>query len=134
MNPFVNWRAGDFQHQAGEFCEFARATYGLDLDYAQGTVSQLEEFIDSNFGPGSADQNAALIVGMGCYLGEVIIRHHGGTWHADEEYFRSPAVVIEGKLQTHTFPLSRVWQRFEYGPERSLTAYYSEVRRTLSRF
>lgn len=133
MNPFRNWAAGDFQHQAVEFCQLARASYGLELDYSPGTLPQLDAFIDSNFGPGSADDHSSLIVGMGCYVGEVVIRNHGGRWRADEEFFRSPAVVIEGKLQTRTFPLSRVWRRFEFGAEQSLDAYYREVRRTLAR-
>lgn len=133
MNPFRNWVAGDFHHHALEFCDLVSASYGLELDYSPGSLSQLDDLIDSNFGPGSADDHSSLIVGMGCYLGEVVIRNHGGAWHADEEFFRSPAVVIEGRLQTHTFPISRVWRRFEYGPEHSLVGYYGEVRRTLAR-
>jgi len=133
MNPFLGWAAGDFRHHADEFCTLARGTYGLELDFSPGTLGRLDDLIDSRFGPGSADQNANLIVAMGCYLGEVVIRSHGGGWRADEEFFHSPAVVIEGKLQTRTFPLSRVWRRFEYGIEHSLVAYYGDVRRTLSR-
>ncbi len=134
MNPFRNWGASDFQQHATDFCQLARAHYGLELDFSPHTVSQLENFLESHFGPGSADANSVLIVGMGCYLGEVLIRQYGGRWAADEEFFRSPAVLIEGKLQTRTFPLSRVWRRFEYGPDQSLTTYYSEVTRTLSQF
>lgn len=132
MNPFLGWAAGDFRHHADEFCTLARDTYGLELDFSPGTLGQLDDLIDSQFGPGSADQNANLIVAMGCYLGEVVIRSHGGAWRADEEFFHSPAVVVEGKLQTRTFPLSRVWRRFEYGIEHSLVAYYGDVRRTLA--
>ena len=134
MNPFRNWVAGDFQQQAAQFCDLARESYGLELDYSSSSLTQLDDLIDANFGPGSADDNAALIVASGAYVGEVVIRNHGGCWRADEEFFHSPAVVIEGKLQTHTFPLSRVWRRFEYGNQHSLEAYYREVARTLARF
>ncbi|MBI4467257.1 MAG: hypothetical protein HY656_07515 [Acidobacteria bacterium] len=133
MNPFENWVASDFREHAVNFCDLARVAYGLELDFSAGTLAQLDDLIDLNFAPGSADDHSDLIVGMGCYLGEVVIHNHGGGWHADEEFFHSPAVVIEGKLQTRTFPLSRVWRRFEYGPEHSLVAYYSEVCRTLAR-
>jgi hypothetical protein len=85
-----------------------------------------------NFTAGAADDHPALIVSMGCYVGEVIVRTFGGQWQANEEFFKSPAVVIEGKLQTRTFPLSRVWRRFEYGAEQSLVDYFGEVRRTLA--
>lgn len=133
MNLFRNWEAAEFRRQAGDFCLLARESYGLDLDYSPGTLNQLDELIDTNFGPGSADDNAALIVAMGCYVGEVILRAHGGLWQSEGNFFHSPAVVIQGKLQTHTFPLSRVWRRFEYGPEQSLEAYYSEVCGLLAR-
>lgn len=132
MNLFRYWTTGDFEREAAEFCELARYSYGLELDYSPPTIQQLEEFIAANFQQGSADDNPALIVSMGCYVGEVIARAHGGTWSADEEYFHSPAVVIEGRLQTRTFPLSRVWKRFEYGTDQSLIDYYGEIRRTLA--
>ena len=132
MNLFSRWTPGDFTREAAEFCSLAQESYGLELDYSPATLKQLEEVLREKFNPGSADDNAALIVSMGCYVGEVIIRSHGGCWRADEELFHSPAVVIEGKLQTRTFPLSRVWRRFEYGEDQSLVNYYGEVRRTLA--
>lgn len=133
MNLFRTWVTGDFRREAAEFCALARESYGLDLDYSPGTLHQLDQLIDAKFGAQSADDNPALIVAMGCYVGEVIVRAHGGGWRADEELFHSPAVVIEGKLQTRTFPLSRVWKRFEYGREQSLEAYYGEVDQLLAR-
>ena len=132
MNLFSHWTPGDFSREAAEFCALALHSYGLDLDYSPDTLRQLEVLLCERFNPGSADDNAALIVSMGCYVGEVILRSHGGRWQADEELFHSPAVVIEGKLQTRTFPLSRVWRRFEYGEGESLVNYYGDVRRTLS--
>lgn len=132
MTLFRHWVADDFVRQAAQFCALMRDSYGVHLDYSPASVNLLDDLIDANFGPGSADDNAALIVSMGSYVGEVIIRSHGGCWRADEEFFHSPAVVIEGKFQTRTFPLSRVWKRFEYGPQHSLEAYYAEVRRTLA--
>lgn len=133
MNLFRHWTPSDFTREATEFCALALESYGLELDYTPATLKKLEQLMNDNFDPGSADDNAALIVSMGCYVGEVIIRSHGGRWQADEEFFHSPAVIIEGKLQTRTFPLSRVWRRFEYGAGESLTAYYGDVRRTLAK-
>ena len=133
MNLFGHWSPSDFIREAGEFCTMMQESYGLDLDYSPDSLRQLEQLIGAHFGPGSADANAALIVSMGCYVGEVIIRSHGGRWAPNEEFFNQPAVVIEGKLQTHTFPIGRVWKRFEYGNDQSLVAYYGEVQRTLAR-
>lgn len=127
MNPFRNWVPEDFQRQAADFCAVALDSYGMELDYSPATLTELEALLEAQFQPGSADNNSSLIVGMGCYVGEVIIHVHGGQWSADEEHFHSPAVVIQGKLQVRTFPLSRVWKRFEYGNEHSLASYYTEV-------
>lgn len=132
MNLFRNWTSGDFEREADEFCKLAFYNYGVELDYTPDTVRQLESIMVENFTAGAADDHPALIVSMGCYVGEVIVRTFGGQWRANEEFFKSPAVVIEGKLQTRTFPLSRVWRRFEYGAEQSLVDYFGEVRRTLA--
>lgn len=132
MNPFRNWGAGDFRQQAEEFRELARERYALRLDYSPHTLAHLEDWIQGEFSSGSADANSTLIVALGCYVGEVVVRNLMGAWQADEEFFHSPAVVIEGKLQTRTFPLSRVWKRFEYGREHSLAAYYQELLTTLA--
>lgn len=133
MNLFRNWATSDFQQQAAEFCLLARESYGLELDYTPATLTELDDLIEGQFGPRSADDNATLIVAMGCYVGEVLIHSHGGHWHAQEEFFHSPSVVMEGKLQTRTYPLSRVWKRFEYGSEHSLAVYYREVGDLLAR-
>lgn len=132
MNLFQNWTTDDFEREAEEFCKLAVQQFGLELDYTPDTFRLLEELMVENFHPGSADDNPALIVSMGCYVGEVIIRSCGGVWRANEEFFHSPAVIIEGKLQTRTFPLSRVWRRFEYGSDQSLVDYYGEVQRALA--
>jgi len=133
LNLFRNWAPSDFQREAREFCLHASEEFDLDLDYSPGTLSRLDDLIDTEFGPGSADDHSALIVQMGCYVGEVVARSFQGAWRADEELFHSPAVVIEGRLQARTFPLSRVWQRFEYGTAKSLVEYYAELTRTLAR-
>lgn len=133
MNPFRHWVAGDFQQRAEEFRELARDRYDLELDYSPTTLAPLEDWLQAEFGPASADDHSMLIVGLGCYLGEVVVRNLRGAWQADEEFFHSPAVIIEGRLQTRTFPLSRVWKRFEYGRDHSLVHYYQELLTTVSR-
>jgi len=132
MNLFRNWSTSDFEREADEFCKLALYNYGLELDYTPDAVRELENILVDRIAAGSADDHPALIVSMGCYVGEVLVRTFDGRWRADEEFFQSPAVVIEGKLQTRTFPLSRVWKRFEYGAEQSLVDYLGEVRRTLA--
>lgn len=133
MNLFRHWTPGNFREQAQNFCALARQRYQIELDFSPLSLGRLEEWLENDFAPGSADDNATLIVTLGCYLGEVVVRNLAGTWRADEEFFHSPAVIIEGKLQTRTFPLSRVWKRFEYGNEHSLVDYYESLLRTLGR-
>jgi hypothetical protein len=133
MGLFQGWAPGDFEQKAADFCLQARDTYNLELDYTARSLQPLDEMITVYFGPGSADDNPHLIVSIGCYVGEVVIRTLGGAWNPDEEFFHSPAVIIPGKLQTRTFPLSRVWRRFEYGTAHSLPDYYNDVCKTLAR-
>ncbi len=77
MGLFSQWAPSDFQEQAAEFCHLARETYQLDLDYSAHSLQKLDEMINVYFGPGSADDNAHLIVAMGCYVGEVVMSAGG---------------------------------------------------------
>lgn len=95
----------------------------LRLDYSVKTVAALEEFIARQFDPpGSKYVGPNLPLGVGCYVGEVIIRNLGGHWH----HAGRPEINGIGSIQK-IFPIEKAMKRFENGPEDSLAHYISVI-------
>lgn len=60
---------------------------------------------------------------LGGYIGEVIIRHHGGSWEIENFNHQGEALVLTiGELKT--FPVSKVYKRLKNGPEDNVKVYY----------
>ena len=95
----------------------------LRLDFSAESINLLEAFIASRFDPpGSQFVGESLPVGVGCYVGETIIRTLGGHW--------TPAGEIHhiGGVEK-TFPLAKAHKRFQNGPADSLAHYYQTIAR-----
>lgn len=114
-------RALDYRHEAGVFLStMDEMAPQLGLDYSVESLQRLEGFISEHFEPpGDQAVGETLLVGIGSYLGEVIVRHLGGQWDPD------------GRAEIHgvgsgepVFPLERVRRRFENGRQESLVWYY----------
>ncbi|MDR7555641.1 MAG: PQQ-binding-like beta-propeller repeat protein [Armatimonadota bacterium] len=97
----------------------------LALDYSADSVAALERFIGERFDPpGARSADDRFAYGLGCYLGEVIVRTLGGTWDPAGE----PCVRNVGGIET-LFPLDRARRRLAEGPEASLVAFLAAVTR-----
>jgi hypothetical protein len=95
------------------------------LDYSPASLSSLEEFIARQFDPpGSSFFGESLAVGVGAYVGEVVIRNLGGRWEPDG----APVVVGIGRIE-RTYPVQKAHKRFSNGPADSLAWFYQVVAR-----
>ncbi len=95
----------------------------IGLDYSVDSIQRLENFIAEHFDPpGSRQVSDSLVVGIGCYLGEVIIRHLGGHWNRQDR----PEINQVGAVEA-VFPIEKVRKRFENGPTDSLAWYYHSI-------
>ena len=119
--PAPREHASPFQKQAASFVSIVGdIAPGLELDYSVDSVRALEEFIASSFDPpGSSYVPESLAVGVGCYVGEVVVRTLGGRWNPDG----SAEVLDIGRVNC-TFPIQKAQRRFANGPEDSLAWYY----------
>ncbi|HEU4424536.1 MAG TPA: hypothetical protein VFR67_18565 [Pilimelia sp.] len=68
-----------------------------------------------------ADVMHSMIMSMGAYLGELIVRASGGRWGYDAELRQA---VIETGDGVVGWPHNKVAKRFEQGPQHSLYQYY----------
>jgi len=105
-----------------ETCERLATRNGFGLDGRLGSLSQVEELIDSltPWSQASEELRQAMVRVIGAYFGELIRNTLGGSWVSDEEY-RTPAIQLSESLRI--FPHSRIRKRWEEGKERSLSTF-----------
>jgi hypothetical protein len=85
-------------------------------------VSRLDAYCDlfiSDKAPPEIQHS--VIMTMGAYLGELMVRCGGGHWTYDP---KERAAVIEMPNGLRAYPHNKVAKRIEYGAEQSLAPYY----------
>ncbi|MFI1045703.1 hypothetical protein [Streptomyces griseoruber] len=121
--------AADMRACAGAFVERATARHRLPLDYSPASL-RLVDFLADGLRKGGADRARAhdTLVGLGAYVGEVLVRRAGAVWVDLDEpqrgWFGQPVGVRmpDGRVWN---PLGKVVNRFETGaPEESLRTFY----------
>ncbi|MFD8565717.1 hypothetical protein [Streptomyces sp. NPDC059639] len=113
---------------AAAVVEAALDISGAELDYSPSSIELVEEIIDSFRSDGATcDEMAESLAEFGCYVGEILVRHAGGTWrHGPATQHTVPlAVELPGPRRCH--PVDWVFRRLEHGPDVSIRALYSAV-------
>jgi hypothetical protein len=83
------------EESAALFREAASRHWGVDLDYEPGYLPLVEELLmaalDEDEAPPILD---ALVVGLGCFVGETIRRnaHSRGAWRSEESWGEGPVI------------------------------------------
>lgn len=113
-----------YQEEAGNFLTImGEVASELRLDYSIESLQRLDQFISENFEPaGSKTIAESLAQGIGCYLGEVLVRHLDGYWSEDGK----PEVVGLGNIPP-VLPIERAQMRFQNGKKDSLSWYYHAI-------
>lgn len=65
----------DADRRAELATEFAASWPGYDLDFTPGSLARLDDLVAAEYGPGALDSD-----GLGCYLGEALVRNYGLEW------------------------------------------------------
>jgi hypothetical protein len=108
--------------------EVASAEFGMDLDYAPGSVELVDAQIESLREDGLTGEDAAeALFVLGCYLGEVMVRSLRGRWIPTP---RSPLadispwpMVVQLRDGSAWDPIGKVYKRLELGDSEYLPAY-----------
>ncbi|MGW0121816.1 hypothetical protein [Streptomyces sp. NPDC003327] len=122
--------ASDMARLAADFVERATARTRLPLDYTAASLRVVDRLIDG-LRRGGADRDAVAgpLLGLGAYVGEVLVRAAGGVWvdlppdHLLRTVFATSVGVrmADGRIWN---PLGRTVNRFEAGPQASLSVYF----------
>lgn len=102
------------------------AADGYIFHWDAESVGHLDEFCEA-FLASDPTRNVldSMIMGMGAYLGEVVVRDGGGQWtyHSGQP----PAIREAHSRQRLYFPHNKVAKRLTVGPEHSLRLFYEAV-------
>jgi hypothetical protein len=107
---------------------FAEKNYGLRLDYGIESLSLVDDILDDLRRDQSFEDLQPLLFALGCYVGQVMVRHAGAFWRVTEELgmgeVASSPIALRVKDGRGCNPVGQVYKRFQNGPEDSLAAFY----------
>jgi hypothetical protein len=105
---------------AGAFVSGA-AEEGHHFDYASENAARLDPLVDLflQSQPGD-DVINSMVLSMGAYVGELIVRNGGGIWTFEQEV-GAPGVRLTSDVIC--FPLNQVDKRITIGAEHSLAQF-----------
>ena len=100
-------------------------------DFSPQRLWSIDRFFDDNSKRGQPKRGGLLasdlgrrIFALGAYVGEVIRRNAGGTWHGNDDdpdgEINVEVVLADG---TRMWPVRRVMKRYKNGPEDGVAAY-----------
>jgi hypothetical protein len=102
----------------------------VDLDYSVASLELADDLVERFRREGLAvEQIAETLFSLGCYVGEVFVRHAHATWRAaDETPMKDVAgyfLVIELGAEHFANPIGKVFKRFENGTEDYLPYFFT---------
>ncbi|MEV6735974.1 hypothetical protein AB0N14_03085 [Streptomyces sp. NPDC051104] len=121
--------ANEMRPSAAAFVARVTARNRLPLDYSVASL-RVVDFLVDGLRKGGADRERAsgTLLGLGAYVGEVLVRRAGAAWvdfDADQRAYFGQSVGVrmpDGRVWN---PLGKVRNRFEVGgPEESLQTFW----------
>lgn len=116
-------------HFAEESVKFVHKKFGFALPYSPESLIVVDAIVDKIKATGATEQQAAgLLAGLGCYVGEVLVRHAKASWRWTAEMgmtesCRFPVLVaLPGVTGCDT--IGKVFQRFRVGAAESVASLY----------
>ncbi len=115
-----------------------RNVAGIELDYSPASLNNVDSLISGFHAEGlTAEAMNETICLFGCYLGEVIIRNHGGAWKvARETGFKDIAagdlLVLETPNKAVWNPIGKAFKLLENGMEDSLVFLFGVITSSVS--
>ena len=107
---------------------FVEQNYGLKLDYGVASLAQLDTVIEDLRRDQRFEVLQPVLFSMGCYVGEVLVRHAGGRWRRAEDLGTGIAAIspiaIEMPDGRGCNPVGKVYRRFQKGREDGLVLFF----------
>jgi len=107
-----------------------------NLDYSEASIEEIEKictllysavprtFFKKLFRKAPSDETILQMSKMlGGYLGEVIIKHYGGSWDI-EDFMNGGNTIVLNTGGIKAFPIGKVYKRLTNGPEDNVAHFY----------
>lgn len=118
---------------AGMVPPFVQENYGVVLDYGVASLRHLDGVIEDLRRDQRFETLQPLLFAMGCYVGEVMVRHAGASWRTTAEMgmgeVASSPIVVRVADGRGCNPVARVYKRFQNGAGDSLPSFYELMTR-----
>ena len=106
--------------------------FGFRLDYDPPSLIVVDALVDKIKETGATEHQASgLLLGLGCYVGEVFVRNARGSWRntADMGLKKSVAypIVIALPGAVGCDPLGALFRRFNAGPPEGVASLYESM-------
>ena len=115
-----------------DMIDYAKQTYGIDLDWSDDSVQQVERIAallheEYQKTPPTSEQIAPFYRALGSYIGEVFRRNHGAEWGwVTLQGNRFPGMLHKS---SSFWPWGKALNRIVNGPEDNLWHYYQVLLR-----
>ncbi|MGW2036091.1 hypothetical protein [Streptomyces spinosus] len=126
LNPPLE--PADAPRHAAAIVAAAADISGAALDYSPESILLVEDIVDGFRAEGvTGEDMAESLVAFGCYVGEILTRHHGGAWRHAPAATRPEAVplVVELPDARECHPIDWVFGRLEFGTDVSIRDLYT---------
>ena len=99
---------------------FVERKFAFRLPYTPESLIVVDAIVDKVRATGAAEQQASgILAGLGCYVGEVFVRHARASWRGAVEMGMGDSCRFEAVLSlpgpTGCDPVGAVFQRFDNG-------------------
>ena len=109
--------------------EFVHKKFGFALPYTPESLIVVDAIVDKIKGTGASEHQASgLLLGLGCYVGEVFVRNARATWRLTAEMKMAKVcrftivVALPGGIGCN--PIGKVFERFNGEAREGLAAFY----------
>ena len=112
--------------------DFVQKKFGFSLPYTPESLLVVDAIVDKIKETGATEHQASgLLVGLGCYAGEVLVRHARASWRLTKDMGMSRTyqypMVLTVRGTSVCDPLGRVFERFGTGASEGVAALYESA-------
>jgi hypothetical protein len=114
---------------AEQFVAMVQRATGTRLGYDPRSLVSVDEIVDDIRATGLSEEDASgMIYAVGCYVGEVLVRHAGGSWRMTSDLGLAAScgwpIVVVLPDGTGCNPIGKAFRRFRNGAAESLAFFW----------
>ncbi|MDO5096393.1 MAG: hypothetical protein Q4D65_07510 [Peptostreptococcaceae bacterium] len=105
---------------------------GYQVDYDLEGMKEIERFFNEQSSEGGAlsGQSGSILFGLGCLIGETIIKIYGGHWETDDEDPQGEMnIAIRLPDNSLIWPVQRCMKRLKNGAQENIYDYVRTVKK-----